>query len=613
MIPRKKRRLILIVSIALVILIILTAFLLVYINTDMFKSNKTLFMKYLGQNVENMEEMYKQVGQKNDYENSLEQNKYTVNTQINVNNTENLGTTEENTDNTINQLKIVAEGQVDKANQYNYQHMNLYNGEESILRLEYIQDSNTYGIRFSDLFQQFLLVDNNNLQDLFSKLGYSNEEISNIPNQIDLDQLSLSQLEISSEEKEELSNRYTEIIENSLNDKNFSKAQNQTIEIDGKSVQVNAYSVTLTKEQLNNLYLDILEQLKSDEIILGKLDIIQAKIDQFNQLSQNSDSNVENGTESLKDSFIDVIDETISQINQNNIGQDETTITVYENMKKTVRTSIKTPEYEMNLDFLTSNGENFVQYSEDNNSNNTTRTISLSKNDSDIELTINILEGEEESNTTIKQNKQVSGNIMTKNLSARYEDSDNRVEAYITQNYQTVSQFENQITLDSENSIKLNDLEDGQLQSLMTTVQEGVNGKIEELQNQIDIQQLQQVLVNAKLLKESQDIEVTQTTETERTRYNSQFEILVGENLESDRILNAINASQNYISNLEVISNTELRIELNRNGNNPQIFTTLQNFIEEHDRENYNLDVEYDEQTGLVNNLLLTINTEEEQ
>ena len=612
MIPRKKRRLILIVSIVLVILIMLTAFLLVYINTDMFKSNKTLFMKYLGQNVENMEEMYKQVGQKNDYENSLEQNKYTVNTQINVNNTENLGTTEENTDNIINQLNIVIEGQVDIANQYNYQHMNLYNGEESILGLEYIQDSNTYGIRFSDLFQQFLLVDNNNLQDLFSKLGYSDEETSNIPNQIDLDQLSLSQLEISSEEKEELSNRYTEIIENNLNDKNFSKAQNQTIEIDGKSVQVNAYSVTLTKEQLNNLYLDILEQLKSDEIILGKLDTLQTTIQEINQLLQNSD-NTTNNTENLRDTFTSEIDDMITKINQSNIGQDETTITIYENMKNTVRTSIKTPEYEINLDFLTTNGENFVQYSENNNSSNTTRTIALSKNDNDIELTINTLEGEEESNTTIRQNKQVSGNTMKKSLSARYEDSDNRVEAYITQNYQTVAQFENQMSLDSENSIKLNDLEEEQLQSLMTTVQEGVNSKIQELQNQIDIQELQQVLVNAKLLEKSQEIEVTQTTETERTRYNSQFEMLVGENLESDRILNAINASQNYISNLEVISNTELRIELTRNGNNPDVVTTLQNFIEEHGRENYNIGVEYDEQTGLVSSLLLTIYTEEEQ
>lgn len=611
MIPRKKRRLILIISIVLVLLILLTLFALVYINTDMFKSNKTLFMKYLGQNTQNMNGVYTQISQESDYEKSLEQSKYTVNTQININNTENLGTTEENTDNIINQLKIVAEGQVDKANQYNYQRMNLYNGENSLLGLEYIQNSNTYGLRFSDLFQQFLLVDNNNLQELFSKLGDSDEEISNIPNQIDFEQLETNQLEISEEEKETLSNRYIGIIENGISSQNFSKEQNQTIEIDGKSVQVNAYSVTLTKEQLNNMYLAILEQLKSDEIILGKLDTLQAKIDQFNQLSQNSDSSVENSTESLRDSFTDVIDETISQINQNNIGQDKTTITVYENMKNTVRTAIQTSEYEINLDFLSTNGENFVQFSEDNNSNNTTRTVSLTENDGDIELIISMVEGGKESTTTIRQDKEVSGNTMKKNLSARYEDSDNRVEAYITQNYQTVTQFDEQMTLDNENSIKLNDLEQEQLQSLMATVSEGVNGKMTELQNEINMQEIQQVLVNVGLLEETQDMQVAQTTETERSRYNSQFEMLRGENLEAERILNAINASQNYISSLEVISNTELRIVLNRNENNPDVVTTLQTFIDEHGRENYNIDVEYDEQTGLVNSLLLTIVTEE--
>lgn len=592
MIPRKKRRLILIISILLVILMIFTAFVLVYINTDMFKSNKTLFMKYLGQNTENLNQIYTQTTQKNDYETSLEQNKYTVNTQINVNNTENLGTTEENTDNVINQLKIVSDGQVDIANQYNYQKMNLYKNGESLLGLEYIQNSNTYGLRFSDLFQQFLLVDNNNLQDLYSKLGYSDEEVSNIPNQIDIGKISIGGLLLTNEEEETLFNKYIQIIENGLLNQNFLKQENQTIEIDGKSVQTNSYSVTLTKEQLNNLYLALLEQLKNEEVILGKLDTLQIKDD---------------NSQSLRDSFIDGIDELISQINQNNIGQDETTITVYENMKNTVRTSIQTNEYEINLDFLSTNGENFIQYSEENNSNNTTKNFALSENNGDLEINITTTEGENENNYTIKQTKEVSGNSMTKSISARYEDSDNRVEAYVTQNYQTVTQFNDGITLDNQNSIKLNDLEQEELQSLMTTVTDNVNNKFAELQTEIDMQEIQQVLVNAQLLEEGQNIESTGVTETEKTRYNSQFEMLKGQNLDAERVLNAINASQNYINNLEVVSNTELRIVLDRTTNNPDVVTTLQTFMEEHGRETYNIDVDYDENTGLVNALVLTI------
>ena len=609
MIPRKKRRLILIVSIILVILILLVAFLLIYINTDLFKSNKTLFMKYLEKNIENMNETYTKISEKNDYEDSLTQNKYTVDTQINVNNTENIGTTQENTDNVVNQLKIVTEGQVDIANQYNYQQMNLYKGEDSILGLEYIQNSNTYGLRFSDIFQQFLLVDNDNLQDLFTKLGYTDAQTANIPNQLNLD-LSSMGLTISDEEKQTLLDKYIEIIKDNIKDRTFSKEENQTIEIVGKSVQVNAYSVTLTKEQLNNLYISILEQLKSDELILGKLDSLETIIDQINQIIQDNNSNSD--SQSLRDLFITEIDDAISKINQNNIGQDETKIIVYENMKNTVRTAIQTPEYEITLDFLATNEENFIQFKEDNMINGTTKAISLIKNNTDIEININnYIEGEEEKNISIIQNKEFSGNNMKKGLSIRYEDSDNRVEAYVTQNYQTVTKFDNEMTLNSENSIKLNDLPENELQDLIATVTEGINNKNNEIQAEINIAELQQVLINVGVLKEQQNIEISGTTETEKTRYNSQFEMLKGENLDADSILNAINASQNYISNLEVVSNTELKIMLERNTNSPDIVTTLQNFIEEHKREKYNIDVEYDEQTGLARNLLLTIVVDE--
>ena len=279
-------------------------------------------------------------------------------------------------------------------------------------------------------------------------------------------------------------------------------------------------------------------------------------------------------------------------------------------MKKTVRTTIKTTDYEVNLDFLSTSEGDFVQYSKGSSNDNIDK-ISLTKNNDNIEIIITEAEGGEENIITISQNKEVSGNTMAKNISIKSENQNSRVEAYMTQNYQTVTQFNDMVELNAENSIKLNDLSQEQLQTLMTTVTEGVNNKIAELQNQINMQEIQQVLVNAGLVAQVKDMDITQTTETERTRYNSQFEILRGQNLDSERILNAINASQNYISNLEVVSNTELKITLSRNGNNPEVVMTLQNFIEERGRDTYNLDVEYDEETGLVSNLLLTIVVEE--
>ena len=311
MIPRKKRILIMIISIILVVLMLLVAFALIYLNTDMFKSNKTLFMKYLGQNSENVKQMYLKIMQENDYEKALSQNKYTINTQINVNNTENIGTTQENTNNIINQLKVIAEGQVDSQNQYNYQKLNLYKGEESLLELEYVQDANTYGIHFSDLFQQFLLADNSNLQELFMNLGYTEQEALKMPNQIDVNQYSLKNIEFTGEEEDRLLNTYIGIIEKNIENQEFSKEKDQTIQINEKNVQVNGYSVTLTKEQLNNMYLEILNQLKADEIILGKLDLIQEALNEIKEIIPNNSGETEE--KNLKELFIENIDETITR------------------------------------------------------------------------------------------------------------------------------------------------------------------------------------------------------------------------------------------------------------------------------------------------------------
>ena len=53
MVTRKKRRALLISIITIFILILATVFALLYFTTDSFKSNQTLFIKYMGKTEEN--------------------------------------------------------------------------------------------------------------------------------------------------------------------------------------------------------------------------------------------------------------------------------------------------------------------------------------------------------------------------------------------------------------------------------------------------------------------------------------------------------------------------------------------------------------------------------
>lgn len=592
MMPRKKRRTIIIVSIVLVIAIIATALVWLYLNTDMLKSNQTLFMKYIRKNVENLDKNISDIGNK-EINSLLEQNKYTSNTDIKVNYTQNIGTTSENTDNVINQLKINAEGQTDKANGYQYQDIKLLQEGNEVFRVEYIQNDNTYGLRFSDLFKQYILVDNANLKDLYQKMGYSEEQVEETPDQINWQSDFSNMLVLTEDEKQNLQNKYIGILVEGISKENFSKQSDVTITIDGKSVYTNSYTLTLTKEQLNNIYINILEELKQDEIILGKIENIQNQINNSN----------------LKDEFISDIENTIDEINKNNIGQDETKIIVYENQKNTVRTEIKTTDYEISLDCLKEEDGNYMQL--DVNKKDKEEKITLKNATNELNLEISDTEGTNTKTTRLTQKTKADGEKCSRNSIATYNDGSNKVEATIQENIQVVNEFEEAVSLDNTNSIKLNDLEGEELGGILDKVQVALKEKMDQLATTISQEDLTTVLKTLGIMQEEQKIEATGVTETEKNRFNSQFEMLKGENLKGENILSLIEAIKGNLTNFEVVSNTELKLKIEKNNSNEEIANTLTTFIEENKNKDYNVDIEYDDETGLVNYIVLTIVTKQ--
>ena len=337
MMTRKKRRTLIVVIIAVILLIIAVACVLLYVNTDMFKSSQTLFLKYTGKGIENLGTITQVIS--NEYDEQLETNPYTSNTQVKVNYIENLGTTAESTENSINSLQLTIDGQTNKQEQYDYKNIKLLKDNNQEMRVEYIQENNNYGLRFSDLFNQFAMIENSNLKNLYKNMGYTDEEVANIPDSISINENLFNDINFSSEEIETLKEKYLNVITQNISKDNFSKLSNQNITINNQSYIADGYALTLTKEQLNNMYVNLLETLKQDEIILGKIDNLQNKINTINLYQQNSTINI-------KDEFVNSINQKIQEINQSNIGSDQTQITAYEMDGQTAKIAIKTAEYE---------------------------------------------------------------------------------------------------------------------------------------------------------------------------------------------------------------------------------------------------------------------------
>ena len=589
MMPRKKRKTLAIVISVAIILIIAIVGILLYLNTDMFKSNQTLFLKYIGKNTENVKDIEK-VFDNTDYNNFLQTNKYTEKSEIKINYTEGLGTTLENTDNNINKLELTIDGQTDKANKYDYKNIKLLNDQNQLMGIEYIQNDNNYGIRFSDLFKQFLLVKNENLKDFFKKLGYTDEQLENISDTIEIENNNFDNFKFT-EEIESLKEKYLNIINQNFAKDKFKKQSNQTIEINQKNIVANEYTLQLTKEELNNFYVKILENIKQDDIILGKIDKLQEK---YIKTSDN--------TTNLKEQIVEEIEETIQNINENNIGNDQTKIIVYENNGQTLRTTVQGVDYEINFDYLQSGKEKFAEISYEKEEK---KKVTLIEKEGETNLSIEYNQDSEPVKMEFSQQKNIEEDSCNKNISLKYEDQSNRVDANFVQEINKTDDFE-KVELNNQNSIQLDELDETQLTEILNKVSEVVKNKLDKVAQEIKVEDIQEMLETLGIIREQQITAGENVTEAEKNRFNSKFEFYQGENISGENVKKMITTIEDYIINMQAVSNEELKIEISSSQKNEQLVEKLTEFFEENKNKEYNIKVEYDD-SGLVKYIVLDI------
>ena len=611
MMPRKKRIALAIAIPSIIVIIIIITGILLYLNTDMFKSNKTLFFKYFGKNSENIKEI-EEIFESTEYEKNLQNNKYTDDINIKVNYTNNLQTTSEDDSNTINNVKLLIKGEEDKNNKYSYKDFKLEkdkniatntenqsssensnesnNKEQNIMEVEYIKNDNNYGIRFSDLFKQYLLVENNNLKDLFRKIGYSEQELENVPDSIEINDITLSDIKFTEDEIKQLSEKYSEIINKKVSKEKFEKNSKQVITINEKNITTNAYILKLTNEELNNLYVDLLESLKQDEIILNKIESIQNKINSININSSES--------KDLKESFAE-------EINKTNIGNQETKIIVYENSGKTIRTAIQGKDYEINFDYINTQDEKNIELIVKKDEIET-YNIKLKKDKDGIKLDIYSNDETNPIKISLEQNKNESDKKCSNNINLKYENANSKLEVSAEQEINIVDNFENENTLNDQNSILLNGLEKEQLQAVLNQVSEEVQQKINSISEEVKINDIQEILEALGIINKQQNIEAGGITETEKNRFNSKFEILKGEELDNENVLKVVEAVKDNIINAQVDTNEEIKIEISRNESNQDIEKSLEEYIKKEKDKKYDIKIEYDEDTELVKYIIMT-------
>lgn len=230
------------------IIALIVSFFIIYLKTDIFKSEKELFFKYAMQLIEedNNNQLKQYIDKKSNqqYEN-------------NGNITFNISGLEESFGdevNKVNNINVTFNGKTENAKQKRQQEISLNYNEDINFPISFRQDGDYFGIQTEYIGAKYVAVDNNNLQDFCEKLGISNTE--DIPNKIE------TGVKFTNEEKNVLIEKYKETIKSQLAEEQFSKSQNTESTI---------YVLELTPEQSKNIIGELLNTIKTDEPLLAKI------------------------------------------------------------------------------------------------------------------------------------------------------------------------------------------------------------------------------------------------------------------------------------------------------------------------------------------------------
>lgn len=323
---RDMKKVIVIAAIIAVIVCILIVGAILFLTTDIFKSDEEMFFKYFAQNIE-VAEKYLEDPTKAAMD-LMKDDSYMINSNIELD----LVSTNPDIANQTTpprNFNISYAKNADPQNDRDYSEVKIKYLTKDLFTAQYAHDGDIHAVNGvnaitnTPLFNIYLGIENNNLKQLAQKLGI--QDISNIPNRIE--KFSLTDLlSLTSQEKEYIQNVFAKVVTSQISKDKYYHNKGVTIEIDKKSVKANSYGVTLTSEEYKNLIVEMLNEVSQDETILNmllqKVTLIDSKTDMtINEIRQQ-------------------IQNQIAKINQEGI-EDGIQVQVYEVNGQIVRTQIE--------------------------------------------------------------------------------------------------------------------------------------------------------------------------------------------------------------------------------------------------------------------------------
>lgn len=469
----KKKGIIITIVIIILLIAIAVGGVMLYLFTDLFKSNQTLFLKYIDQTIQGMK--YETNDQTKDIIEAQKENPYQIKGTLNFD----YDGSENKQAEILKQIKVELETNANGQEEKTYTKASVLYQNQNLFNLEYANSNNIYALKSDEIVTAFIGVRNENLKVLAQKLGM--QDNSNIPDSItpiDYEDL----LNISEEEKQHISDTYLPVIVNNIEKSKYSKQSNIPITKEGVEYNTTAYRLDLTSEDIANISVKLLETLKQDSITLNFI-ATKAKIlnlpEEYTQVNN----------------LTKQIDEQIKKIEDSEKSPENgVSIVVYEEKGQTVLTEI-----------IIKNNVKFTLYASNTNQKNSiyvmAENLSTSNDYNTVEMQVTQTKTAKQTNTEILVNKDndkgleiyltneglSSDEKVTTTCEINYNDGNDK---YIA-NYEQEINFneENEIiSLDNTNCAILNDYPTDQLSMLIVLIAQQTQNVMNQKMQQLGIQ-----------------------------------------------------------------------------------------------------------------------------
>lgn len=546
---KKNNRIILIAIIILVILILLSGVAYIYFVTDMFKSNKELFFKYVIQ-MGNEEEGFIEAELKEYFEKQKNMS-YLDEGSVSVNITTSNG--QEQFEN-ANNMNVTFDGQVDKINSQLIQNISLNYSDSVKFPFSYKQIGDTIGIQTSYIGSKYIASDKNELQSM--EIASISENETLIENSENFEKLQeFANVPLTTEDLQHIKDNYFNVLNQQLQESDFSKIE----ENDEKG-----YKLTLKGEALKNLMVKLLETLKNDQTTLDKLN-------EYIKIQKNSSK--------ITTSSIDNLIEDIN--NNSELNEEALEIVVYQAKGKTIRFIGKINEGEAKIEKTVTGND--LQYK--------------------IELQIN-------NNNQMKNIEFITrfaGLQSMQSITENYELTLETEETKYQYNYNNNVEFTDSTnieTFNNNNVVMLNEMNEEErknfIDAIIQRIQDVNKSQMEELGVEENENPLNYVIPSVISDFVSNNGTGNQISEVEVTTFNKKFEMYESTNLKGVTVKGLLSTIQ--LNNETQEDNNRKIKEIHFDGQEYEVtdqnITLLKSSVETETA--YRVEFERDEDTGVI-------------